>query len=155
MLWFLDGVLFLTINFPPWNTLRDWKITWVSCGIDNPLGFLPLLLTRVDFSFSSSCWKTETMTQRSCCCLLKLSCCLEKLAMPSRWEIPVHQCVHVFRKTFFGSECSMGPVRIGHRSHHFATQSSHLWMELGGKPKGLPLNFGYHDVMRTVPVMAK
>ena len=24
-----------------------------------------------------------------------------------------------------------------------------LWIELGGKPKWLPLNFGYHDVMRT------
>ena len=25
-----------------------------------------------------------------------------------------------------------------------------LWIELGGKPKWLPLNSGYHDVMRTV-----
>ena len=24
-----------------------------------------------------------------------------------------------------------------------------LWIDLGGKPKWLPLNFGYHDVMRT------
>ena len=24
-----------------------------------------------------------------------------------------------------------------------------LWIELAGKPKCLPLNFGYHDVMRT------
>ena len=27
-----------------------------------------------------------------------------------------------------------------------------LWMELGGKPKWLPLKFGYHDVMRTSPI---
>ena len=27
-----------------------------------------------------------------------------------------------------------------------------LWIELGGKPRWLPLNFGYHDVMRTVPI---
>ena len=26
-----------------------------------------------------------------------------------------------------------------------------LWIELDGKPKWLPLNFGYHDVMRTCP----
>ena len=26
-----------------------------------------------------------------------------------------------------------------------------LWIELGGKPKWLPLNFGYHGVMRTGP----
>ena len=24
-----------------------------------------------------------------------------------------------------------------------------LWISLGGKPKWLPLKFGYHDVMRT------
>ena len=27
-----------------------------------------------------------------------------------------------------------------------------LLIELGGKPKWLPLNFGYHDVMRTGPI---
>ena len=27
-----------------------------------------------------------------------------------------------------------------------------LWISLGGKPKWLPLNFGYHDVMRTGPI---
>ena len=42
----------------------------------------------------------------------------------------------------------MGPVRIRHSSHHFATQPSHLCIELGGKPKWLPWNFGYHDVIR-------
>ena len=26
-----------------------------------------------------------------------------------------------------------------------------LWIELDGKPKWLPLSFGYHDVMRTAP----
>ena len=27
-----------------------------------------------------------------------------------------------------------------------------LWISLGGKPNWLPLNFGYHDVMRTSPI---
>ena len=27
-----------------------------------------------------------------------------------------------------------------------------LWISLGGKPKWLPLKFGYHDVMRTCPI---
>ena len=40
---------------------------------------------------------------------------------------------------------------IRHCSHHFATQPVILWTELGGKPKWLPLNSGYHDIMHTVP----
>ena len=41
-----------------------------------------------------------------------------------------------------------------HHSHHFATQGSPmiLWIELCRKPKKAPLNFGYHDVMRTAPM---
>ena len=41
-----------------------------------------------------------------------------------------------------------------HHSHHFATQGSLmiLWIELCRKPKKAPLNFGYHDVMRTAPI---
>ena len=27
-----------------------------------------------------------------------------------------------------------------------------LWISLDGKPKCLPLTFGYHDVMRTSPI---
>ena len=27
-----------------------------------------------------------------------------------------------------------------------------LWISLGGKPKWLPLKFGYHDIMRTSPI---
>ena len=27
-----------------------------------------------------------------------------------------------------------------------------LWISLGGKPRWLPLKFGYHDVMRTSPI---
>ena len=27
-----------------------------------------------------------------------------------------------------------------------------LWISMGGKPKWLPLQFGYHDVMRTSPI---
>ena len=30
-----------------------------------------------------------------------------------------------------------------------------LWISLGGKPKWLPLEFGYHDVMRTSPILWK
>ena len=50
----------------------------------------------------------------------------------------------------------MGPVRIRHSSHDFATQLELciliLWTaELGGKPKWRPLKFGYHDVTRTTP----
>ena len=37
------------------------------------------------------------------------------------------------------------PVHIHHHSDHFDTQ------ELGGKPKWLPLKFGYHDVIHTAP----
>ena len=45
---------------------------------------------------------------------------------------------------------TMGPVRISHSSHHFGPVI--LWISLGGKPKWLPLKFGYHDVMRTSPI---
>ena len=45
------------------------------------------------------------------------------------------------------------PVRIRHSSQKFATQSSHsVDLSLGGKPKWLPLKFGYHDVLRTSPI---
>ena len=30
-----------------------------------------------------------------------------------------------------------------------------LWISLGGKPKWLPLKFGYHDVMPTSPIQRK
>ena len=46
----------------------------------------------------------------------------------------------------------MGAVRIRHSILDFATQPVILWIELGGKPKWLPLNFGYHDVMYTAPI---
>ena len=46
---------------------------------------------------------------------------------------------------------AMGHVRIRHVIVHTNLPPSPviLWIELGGKPKWLPLNFGYHDVMRT------
>ena len=50
----------------------------------------------------------------------------------------------------------MGAVRIRHSIREFATQPVILWILLGGKPKWLPLNFGFNDVMRTdliVPVL--
>ena len=46
----------------------------------------------------------------------------------------------------------MGAVRIRHSIREFATQPVILWILLGGKPKWLPLNFGFNDVMRTAPI---
>ena len=46
----------------------------------------------------------------------------------------------------------MGAVRIRQRKREIATQPVILWMLLGGKPKWLPLNFGFNDVMRTAPI---
>ena len=45
----------------------------------------------------------------------------------------------------------MGPERICHSSHHFATQRSHSVDRVGDEPKWLPLNFGYHYIMRMGP----
>ena len=45
-----------------------------------------------------------------------------------------------------------GVVRICHSIREIATQPVILWIELGGKPKWLPLNFGFNDVMRTAPL---
>ena len=39
------------------------------------------------------------------------------------------------------------PVRIRPSSHELPPSAVILWIELGGKPKWLPLIFGYHDVM--------
>ena len=36
---------------------------------------------------------------------------------------------------------------------NFVTVPIILCIELGGKPKWLPLNFGYHDVMHTVSII--
>ena len=47
----------------------------------------------------------------------------------------------------------MGPVRIRHSSHDFATQPSHSVDRAGGKPKWLPLNIGYHDVTHRSPIL--
>ena len=46
----------------------------------------------------------------------------------------------------------MGDVRIRHSIREIATQPVILWILLGGKPKRLPLNFGFNDVMRTAPI---
>ena len=48
----------------------------------------------------------------------------------------------------------MGLVQIRPSSHEIATQFNHsVYLELGGKPKWLPLHFGYNDVMRTSRIM--
>ena len=46
----------------------------------------------------------------------------------------------------------MGAVRIRHSIREFASQPVILWTLLGGKPKWLPLNFGFNNVMRTAPI---
>ena len=46
----------------------------------------------------------------------------------------------------------MGPGYIRHRSQQPPSLIT-LYIELDGKPKWRPLNFGYHDVMRTVPIL--
>ena len=48
--------------------------------------------------------------------------------------------------------CAMGPVRIRIVYTILGGSPVILWISLGGKPKWLPLNFGYHDVMRTSPM---
>ena len=55
-------------------------------------------------------------------------------------------------KIYTGLIASMGAVRIRHSIREFATQPVILWILLGGKPKWLPLNFGFNDVMRTAPI---
>ena len=46
-----------------------------------------------------------------------------------------------------------GPaVRIRQSIWEIATQPVILWILLGGKPKWLPLNFGFNDVMRTAHI---
>ena len=47
----------------------------------------------------------------------------------------------------------MGPVRICHRSHHFATQSSHYVDRAGWQAKMASIEFWMHDVMRTAPIL--
>ena len=49
----------------------------------------------------------------------------------------------------------MGPVRIRTSGtiHTILPPSPViLWIELGGKPKWLPLKFGYHNLVRTAPI---
>ena len=42
-------------------------------------------------------------------------------------------------------------VHVRHSTHNFASQSSHS-VELVGKQRMLPLNFGYYDAMPTGPI---
>ena len=47
----------------------------------------------------------------------------------------------------------MGAVRIRQSIREFATQPVILWILLGGKPKWLPLNFRFNDVIHTAPIL--
>ena len=49
----------------------------------------------------------------------------------------------------------MGAVRKRQRIQEIADQPVILWIELGGKPKWLPLNFGFNDVLRKTPIYKK
>ena len=49
----------------------------------------------------------------------------------------------------------MVAVCIRHSVWEFATQPVILWILLGGKPKRLPLNSGFNNVMRTTPICEK
>ena len=51
-----------------------------------------------------------------------------------------------------GSVVLMGAVRMRHSMREIATQPAILSIRLGGKPKWLPLNFGFNDVMCTAPI---
>ena len=51
----------------------------------------------------------------------------------------------------FSRKTSTGPVQVRHGSHWLATLSSHSLDRAGEQAKWLPLNFGYHDEMRTSP----
>ena len=69
----------------------------------------------------------------------------------------VYKCLQMLRVslvTILAREMhlEMGAVRIRHSIREFATQPVILWILLGGKPKWLPLNFGFNDVMRTAPI---
>ena len=57
-------------------------------------------------------------------------CTLVSVIFPLQWGL----CEYVIVHTIWGGS----PVI--------------LWISLGGKPKWLPLKFGYHDVMRTSPI---
>ena len=46
----------------------------------------------------------------------------------------------------------MGAVRIRQSIREIATQPVILWILPGAKPKWLPLNLGFKDVMRTAPI---
>ena len=47
----------------------------------------------------------------------------------------------------------MGAVHVRQSIREIATQPVILWTLLGGKPKWLPLNLGFNDVMRTAPIL--
>ena len=49
----------------------------------------------------------------------------------------------------------MGAVHVLRSIRKIATWPVILWILLGGKPKWLPLNFGFNDVMRTAPIAQK
>ena len=52
----------------------------------------------------------------------------------------------------FGLKRGMREYVTVHTTHILPPGPINLWIELGGRPKWLPLNFGYHDVMRTSPI---
>ena len=45
-----------------------------------------------------------------------------------------------------------GCAHTSYSRREIATQPIILWIELGGKPKWLPVTFGFNDVMRMAPI---
>ena len=80
--------------------------------------------------------------------------------MKSHWS---SQWYYVDLQVELPTSCSKGAALItavspfssywqrGHSSHEIATHPNHLFLELEGKLKWLPLKFGYHHAIRTCP----
>ena len=75
--------------------------------------------------------------------------------LPNRYASQSRMNELLTMKTDFSTlelRLAMGAVRIRHSIREFATQPVILRILLGGKPKWLPLNFGFNDKMRTAPI---
>ena len=60
---------------------------------------------------------------------------------------------HARQQGHFMGEPWWGPCALCHSIRENATQLVIVWIELGDKPKWLPLNFGFNDVMMcTAPI---
>ena len=98
------------------------------------------LWSRFSFSFSNSFLLYLTITQ---------------ISFPFSNSFLLYLTIPPIRLQADRQTKAMGPVRIRYSSHDLGWQSSHS-VDLAGwqaKLKWLPLKFGYHDVMRTSPIV--